>query len=79
MIVDAIWGWVLALLTWVLGLLPTLELGLGGLHELDAYAGWIGAVVDIPALITMATWIATCETALWAYRILMSTRQLKLF
>jgi len=79
MIVEAIVGWLLALVAWVFGLLPVIPLDLSGLHELDGYTGWIGSLVDVGALGTMAAWIAACETGLWVYRSIFAVKQLKLF
>jgi hypothetical protein len=78
-LVDAIVGWLFDLVMMVIGLLPVINLDLSGLHELDSYTGWIGALVDVGALATMAAWIAACETSMWIVRSLLTVRQLKFF
>lgn len=67
--VDAVLGWLFALVDGLVGLLPSYELPLGGMDDLGAYVGWLGAFFDMGAIGVAVAAILAVEASLGAFRL----------
>jgi hypothetical protein len=65
MIVDQLLSWGIALVSWFVGLLPTISYSCSNMDALAAYTAWIGGYVDMSALSVVVLFILATEATVW--------------
>lgn len=65
-IIDTIFDWLFAGLTWLVGRLPSVSFDCSGLSGVAQYLGWVGGYVNLSLLGSVLGFIVATEVLIWS-------------